>query len=45
MAVLLIAAPSAALAAAPASVPEPSTLAILAAGLAGAALIKFKKRK
>lgn len=41
MAALLSAAPGAA----PVSVPEPSTLALLGAGLGGAAIIKFKKRK
>jgi hypothetical protein len=42
---VLIAAPNIAFAGEPTAVPEPSTLALLAAGLAGAAVIKFRKRK
>jgi PEP-CTERM motif-containing protein len=45
MAALLIAAPSSAFAGPSISVPEPSSLALLAAGLGGAAIIKFRKRK
>jgi hypothetical protein len=45
MAALLIAAPNAALAAQPIAVPEPSSLMLLAVGLGGAAIIKFRKRK
>lgn len=45
-AVLLMVAPSAAFAAPTViQVPEPSSLAILAAGVVGAALVKFRKRK
>jgi PEP-CTERM motif-containing protein len=46
MTTLLMAAPSAAFAGPTAvPVPEPSSLAILAAGMVGAALVKFRKRK
>ena len=45
MAALLIAAPTAAFAGPSVTVPEPSSLALLAAGLAGAAVVKFRKRK
>ena len=44
MTVLLVAAPTLAFAS-PLPVPEPSSLAILAAGVTGAALVKFRKRK
>jgi hypothetical protein len=45
MAALLIAAPNAAFAGPSIAVPEPSSLALLVAGLGGAAVIKFRKRK
>ena len=46
MAALLIAAPNVALAGVgPIAVPEPSSLILLAAGLGGAAILKFRKRK
>ena len=45
MAALLIAAPTAAFAGEPIVVPEPSSLILLAVGLGGAALVKFRKRK
>jgi hypothetical protein len=45
MTVLLMAAPSVAFAGPTAVVPEPSSLAILAAGVVGAAAVKFRKRK
>jgi PEP-CTERM motif-containing protein len=45
IAVLLLAAPSAAFAGDFVPVPEPSSLLLLAAGVGGAALVKFRKRK
>lgn len=45
VAALLIAAPTHAFAGPSIAVPEPSSLALLAAGLGSAAIIKFKKRK
>lgn len=44
MTVLLMLAPSAAFAT-PIAVPEPSSLAVLAAGVIGATIVKFRKRK
>lgn len=46
IAALLVAAPGAAFAGVnPVPVPEPSSLLLLAAGVGGAAIIKFRKRK
>ena len=45
MAALLTAVPSAAFAGGPVAVPEPSSVILLAAGLGGAAILKFRKRK
>jgi hypothetical protein len=45
MAALLIAAPNVAFAGQPIPVPEPSSLMLLAVGLGGAAIVKFRKRK
>lgn len=45
MATLLIALPGAAFAGEPVAVPEPSSLILLAAGVGGAAIVKFRKRK
>ena len=45
MAALLVVAPSVAFATPPIQVPEPSSMALLAVGVAGAALGKFRKRK
>ena len=45
IAALLVAAPGAAFAGTFVPVPEPSSLLLLAAGVGGAAIIKFRKRK